>query len=253
MVRNPPPRMLASVETLYSLNHWKTSFRTYYRRDSFYKGFLLPGATWDANSPNFGQSADRDQDSVLRSAQDKGEDLRDFLHTLVGYLPFPYLTEKIINGTKNLEEVWDVVYEHYGLKLSGESLLDFASMSQLQGETYRQFYDRLLSHVRLHLPKADIEVDGISSGATGEKMTIGLMNFVAVSWLNRINSKLIDIVRTDFSKELREGTPLSALVPRIANSVESILAKNNIVGSVDNVPVRPAEVHQLAGLDGLAV
>ena len=101
IVRNPPPRMLAAKETLYSLNHWKTSFRTYYRRDSFYKGFLLQTATWDAALPNFGQQEDRHQNTVVRSALDKGEDLRDFLHTLVGYLPFPYLTEKIINGTKN--------------------------------------------------------------------------------------------------------------------------------------------------------
>ena len=154
--------MLTSSETLYSLNHWKTSFRTYYRRDSFYKGFLLPAATWDAALPNFGQVDDVQNGTIIRSAQDKGEDLRDFLHTLVGYLPFPYLTEKIVNGTKNLDEVWDVVYEHYGLKLSGESFLDFVSMVQLQGETHRQFYDRLLSHARLHLPKSNVLVDGIS-------------------------------------------------------------------------------------------
>ena len=90
-VRNPPPRMLTSSETIYSLNHWRTNFRTYYRRDSYFKCFLLPTATWDANATNYGQSADMENGVVIRSAQDKGEDLVDFLHTLIGYLPISEL------------------------------------------------------------------------------------------------------------------------------------------------------------------
>ena len=151
-VRNPPPRMLQSSETLHSLNHWKTSFRTYYRRDTYYKGFLLPDVTWDPSLPNFNQRDDIHNAAVVRTAQDKCEDLKDFLHTLVGYLPFPYLTEKIVNGCKNLNEVWEVLYEHYGLQVTGETLLDFMSLSKLSEESPRQFYDRLMSHARLHLP-----------------------------------------------------------------------------------------------------
>ena len=133
-VRNPPPRMLTVSETLYSLNHWKTSFRTYYRRDSFYKGFLLPQAQWDPALPNYGQVNDVSGDVVVRTAEDKGEDLQDFLHTLVGYLPFPYLTEKEVHGTKNLKEVWDTLYEHYGLSITGETLLDYADLSMITGQ-----------------------------------------------------------------------------------------------------------------------
>ena len=179
-VRNPPPRMLAVSETLYSLNHWKTSFRTYYRRDSFYKGFLLPNATWDPSQQFYGQTADMNGDVVIRSAEDKGEDLRDFLHTLVGYLPFPYLTEKIVTSSANLKNVWDIIYDHYGINVTSESLLDYASLKLNDGETYRQFFGRLLSHARLHLPKADITVDGINTGTAGESMTVSLMNFIAV-------------------------------------------------------------------------
>ena len=94
-VRNPPPRMLTASETLYSLTHWITSFRTYYRRDSYYKGFLLPAATWDSQQDNYGQEDDVHNRTVVRTALDKSEDLKDFLNTIVGYLPFPYLTQKI--------------------------------------------------------------------------------------------------------------------------------------------------------------
>ena len=53
-VRNPPPRMLNAKETLHSLDHWKTIFRTYYRRDSIFKAFLLPTAAWNPNAIDYG-------------------------------------------------------------------------------------------------------------------------------------------------------------------------------------------------------
>ena len=78
-VRNPPPRMLTSTESLYSLQHWITSFRTYYRRDSYYKAFLLPQVAWDPSRTNYGQQADTDDaGAVTRTAEDKAEDLKDF-------------------------------------------------------------------------------------------------------------------------------------------------------------------------------
>ena len=84
-VRNPPPRMLTATETLHSLNHWKTAFRTYYRRDSYFKSFLLPNATWtNVAADNYGQIAETNGQTETRSAVDKGEDLQDFLNTLAG-------------------------------------------------------------------------------------------------------------------------------------------------------------------------
>ena len=112
--------MLTAAETLHSLNHWKTSFRTYYRRDTYFKAFLLPEANWDSLAANYGQVEDVVGTTTTRSALDKCEDLKDFLNTLSGYLPFPYLTEKIVTGSRNLED------DHYGICVSSESLLDYA-------------------------------------------------------------------------------------------------------------------------------
>ena len=107
--------------------------------------FLAPRSKLDPQLPNYGQVQDVSGEVVIRTAQDKSEDLKDFLSTLVGYLPFPYLTEKVVNASHNLTEVWDYIYEHYGLKISGDSLFDFVNMQQLSGESYRQYYDRLLA------------------------------------------------------------------------------------------------------------
>ena len=210
LVRNPPPRMLTTTETLHSMNHWKTSFRTYYRRDSIFKGFLLPEVRWNSAVANYNLNADDNglagaERVITRTAVDKAEDLKDFLNTLAGYLPFPYLTEKIVKGSTSMQDVWNTIYDHYGLAVSSESMLDYVTINQTSGETYRQYFDRLLSHARQHLPGANVTVDGITSGANGEQMTIQMMNFVAMDWLNRINPQLVAIVKTEYSRELREN------------------------------------------------
>ena len=107
------------------------------------------------------------------------------------------------------------------------------SISRNSGETYRQFFDRLLSHARLHLPTANILVDGINNGPTGENMTIALMNFVAMDWLVKINPQLMQIVKTEYSRELRENTQLVQLVPRIATNNDAMLTRHDIVSNVD--------------------
>ena len=62
----------------------------------------MPQLRWDSTQANYGQQPDVDgAGTIIRTAEDKAEDLKDFLSTIVGYLPFPYLTEKILNGTRN--------------------------------------------------------------------------------------------------------------------------------------------------------
>ena len=75
-VRGPPPRMLSTTETYHTLTHWKTAFRTYYRRDDYYKDFLLRTARWDSAAADNGQTAVMRNDVEVRSAADRGGDLR---------------------------------------------------------------------------------------------------------------------------------------------------------------------------------
>ena len=83
-VRNPPPQMLTATESLYSLQHWITSFRTYYCRDTYYKGFLLPNVRWNPSQLHYAQADDVDNDgAVARSAEDKSEELKDTKSTKV--------------------------------------------------------------------------------------------------------------------------------------------------------------------------
>ena len=85
------------------------------------------------------------------------------------------------------------------------------------GETHRQFYERLLQHVKQHMARPGDTADGVSAGSTGDTISVTPMNLVAVQWLRKINPALLDIVRTEYATELRENKPLASLVPKDCN------------------------------------
>ena len=105
-VKLPPPRQLTQSETLDSLDHWKSSFKNYFRRDSVFKQFL--NCKWDPSKENYGLGEMDDMPNERRK-----DALIDFLSNLAGFLPHSYLTSKLIENTKNLEGCWKIIEEHY--------------------------------------------------------------------------------------------------------------------------------------------
>ena len=132
--RTPPPRPLGAKETLESLTHWKTTFRTFYKRDYAYKLFIKEEARWDPSDEDYYGQVDEDGDSPLkRKKAEMKEDLLDLLNTLSGYLPHSYLTDKILKSTKGWKEVWNLIHNHYVVQVTSESLLDFESLQKQTG------------------------------------------------------------------------------------------------------------------------
>ena len=68
-------------------------------------------------------------------------------------------------------------------------------------------------------------VESIKNNAP-DKMSISIMNLVALQWLRKSNTDLIQIVKTKYATELRSGQQLAALVPRIGPNIvsESVLS-----------------------------
>ena len=97
--RTPPPRQLTANETLESLTHWQTTFKTFYKKDDSYKIFFKKESKWDPTKDNYGLVAETVGEK--RDAGNLSEDLQDLLNTLAGYLPHSYLTDKILKSTKN--------------------------------------------------------------------------------------------------------------------------------------------------------
>ena len=160
------------------------------------------------------------------SPEERKDVLIDFLSNLAGFLPHSYLISKLRDNTKCLEDCWNIIEEHYNIKVSSETLLDFESIKKDPAENYRQFYERLLQHCKLHLAPAEATVDTLTN-TSDDKMSISIMNLVALQWLRKINPQLIQIVKTEYATELRSTTQLAALVPRIAPNIDALLSRYN--------------------------
>ena len=221
-VKLPPPRQLNQNETLDSLDHWKSIFRNYFRRDSVFKQFLESSCTWDpTNTDTYGL-----EEKYGMSPEERKDALIDFLSNLAGFLPHSYLTSKLKDNTKSLNDCWNIIEEHYNVKVSSETLLDFEAIKKDPAENYRQLYERLLQHCKLHLAPATATV-GTFKNTCEDKMSISIMNLVALQWLRKINLQLIQIVKTEYATELRSGTQLADLVPRIAPNIDALLSRYN--------------------------
>ena len=232
----PPPRTLNKVETLDTLNQWKTTVRNFYRRDDLFKRFLQANTTWDLNAANYG--FDDEEEGLRRSAEDLTEDLNVFLNLISGYLPFSFLKEKLETETTSMESVWDMIFEVYGHEVTQDSFLNIVDIPRDEGETHRQFFERINSHVRKHLTPANITAAGMNSGPNGDAFNITLGNLVVAHWMKLTHPKLVKLVRLEFAAELKNGTQLVTLLPRIARNVDTLLAKaegtvNMLAGNTD--------------------
>ena len=80
----------------------------------------------------------------------------------------------------------------------------------------------MVHHARNHLAPAGATASGITNSAA-DTMTISLLNHIALDWVTQLG--LRDIVETEFGVELKNGTMLCNLVPRIAHSVDTLLKR----------------------------
>ena len=234
------PRRLDQQETLNSLNQWVITFKNFYRRCNFYSYFLQPGVTWNKNARDRGFSAETS--GLNRSAEILGSDLEGFLQTLSSFLPFDYVAAKLCSETTDMKSVWKVIYEIYDLEITSSNFLDYATMTKLQDESYRGFYNRLVGFVRQHLPQSSYEADGVVSTDTGEELSISLLDTVAIHWLLAIDKRLISIVKTELATDLKTKR-ICQLVKQIAPNIDEWLnryAQGDIISSVNIQQTRPA-------------
>ena len=230
-----PPRPLTSTETVHSLSQWKINFKQYCKKDESFKYFLRTTTTWDKTHQNAGFV----EDVGKKKPEDLKEDLEDFLLMLASYLPHGYITDKILNKSVSFESAFLIIEDHYGLIPSQETFCDLTQMSRLPDEPYRQFFDKLVAftgrHLMVHNSKEEHIVDGIKVPPAGDSLSVSMLNMLTLRWLDRIHPELLSIIRTEYSKELRDNTPISSLVPRISLSIDALLLKYDKMPAVAKV------------------
>ena len=126
------------------------------------------------------------------------------------------------------------------MQVTPETLLDFELIKKQPEENYRQFFDRMLQHIRLHLASDGAKAENISNTTT-DVVTISVMNLVALQWLRKCHPNLTEIVRKEYSIELKSGTQLAALVPKIAPNIDSLVSRY-MEGNVNLIQIDPNEI-----------
>ena len=250
-----PPRPLTDQETTHTLSQWKINFRQFCKKDDSYKHFLGSEVIWNPEALNYGFTVNVGETTP---AQLK-DDLEDFLYMLASYLPHGFLTDKILKKSTSFNSAFKLIEEHFGLLPSQETFCDFSSLTRAPNEPYRQFFDRMLAFLSQHLMPykrgGDNTVDGTVVPAGGDKITVTMMNMVAMLWLDKIHPDLLSIIRTEYSKELRDNVAMSQLVPRISMSIDALLAKYEKVPAVNKLSLQdevhgqddPADVYRVQG------
>ena len=233
--KSKPPRKLEN-ETLESFDHWRSQFRTCYKRDPSYAGFFEDTSKWDSEAENWGQKSDKiGNPEKERSAGSKRDDLIDFLNLINSFLPNTYLQQKLVYQSKNLEDVWNFIRRSFQIEVTQLSFLKMHNITKRDTESFLAFYDRIVNGIRLHMAPVNTTVDNITTPAAtvtdtkgGDKMSVTLLDTAALIWFQKIPHKnLAAICEIEYSTELRNNERLSSLVPKIAENVESLLARYN--------------------------
>ena len=238
-----PPRPLTNSESSHSLAQWKINFRQFIKKDDAYSSFLKSTVQWDATKENYGFTRNMDD----RTPDQISDDLQDFLHTLASYMPHGFITDRILLQSTSFDTAFKIIEESFGLLPTQETFCDFLTLTRLPNEPYRQFYERMQSFVVQHLmpyKTKDVNlVNGVIVPPEGDKISVSLMNMVTLLWIQKIHPEFLSIVRTEYSKELRDNVPIASLVPRIALSADALLMKYDKSSAVNMV----SDDHQVQG------
>ena len=127
-------------------------------------------------------------------------------------------------SSKDFESAFRIVEEHSGLIPLQETFCDFMGIARLPTEPYRQCFDRMVAFLRKHLMSSTckvVDVDGTTVSERGDVLTVSLFNLLALEWIMKIHPDMLTIIRTEFSKELRDNVSLSSLLLRISLSIDS--------------------------------
>ena len=148
---------------------------------------------------------------------------------LASYMPHGFITDRILQQSTSFDTAFTIIEESFGLLPTQETFCDFLSLNRLPNEPYRQFYERILSFMVQHLvpyqAKGGNLVSGVAVPPEGDTISVSLMNLVTLFWIKRIHPEFMNIVQTEYSKELRDNVPIASLVPRIALSADALLMK----------------------------
>ena len=220
----PPPRQLGLDETRESLKNWLYLAQNFFSRDDSFSRFVLPAQTWDPAAANFGFVNEGPETRLRRTGPEIAAALDRFFKAMSGFFPFNFLARRFPQST-SFASMKAMVYRAYNHQLDGVSLLKVHEMKRQPEENHYIFFERLQDYFYQHLVGPNINAGGYTSGPGGDQMSISQANIIAMMWLDKIDRRLVQFVQVEYGTELRGGTQLVDLIPRMASDMLSLLSK----------------------------
>ena len=181
-MRFPQPRQLDVKETADSLAHWKNQLEVYITRDSHMAPFLT--REWDSNALNMGQAEEGEISAVQMGAYCKL-----FLQHFCSFLKYPYYNQRIQTRSTSLQSIYAILEDIYQVRKTAESFLSLAKIQKSATESYAVFHAKIQYLMEQNLAPANVTVDHVATGATGDKLTVTLMDMAAMTWLMKLDPR----------------------------------------------------------------
>ena len=126
-----------------------------------------------------------------------------------------------------MKEIFHKIRAHYGIAISGTSILDVMSFSQNPDESVEDLYQRILGLVDSCLLNTESEIShhGLDP-QFDEMLSPTIENLVTCIWLKALHPQLPSLVKLKFSTQLKECT-ISSIREEISASIPELLQELN--------------------------
>ena len=228
-------RVLTENENETTFTTWQQSIMFHIAIDSKFNRFTDPNdlGKWQAisvanrgfrNDATTGENV-LPQDTRMTAVQ-KATILKVLLGSVASFAPVisnKFITEQ----AKSLDEIFERLRGHFGIRSTGSRILDLAQINLLPEESYETLWERISSFCEDNLLKSSSGIKHLGVKIeTNEIPTPTLQNILVVLWLRAINQDLPMMIKQRFSTQLKHNT-LYSLREDISDALPSILAEMN--------------------------
>ena len=220
MAQGCKPWKLTKTETLSSFENWKCVIINSLRHHEVNRHYLASATRWSRKRT----SRTRGFVQIVngKSATAQTEDLEQMLGMIATYCPV-INRNVIIDDSRNIEEVWKTIRQHYNFQQSAANFLDLADFVLEPDERPEDLYQRMTSFIRENLLERDDPiVHDDERRLDHEYSTPMVENMTVLMWLQKIHPKLPALVKQKYATELKSKT-LFYLKPEISMAINSLL------------------------------
>ena len=142
---------------------------------------------WNPTAADMGQTVDGDT-----SAAQMGAYCKLFLQHFCSFLKYPYYNQRIQTRSTSLQSIYAILEDIYQVRKTAESFLSLAKVQKSATESYTVFHAKIQYLMEQNLAPANVTVDHVTTGATGDKLTVTLMDMAAMTWLMKLDPRLLE-------------------------------------------------------------